>query len=344
MSGAEFKRLRELLGYSASEVASYLQTLGAPIVTERSVYRLQQRSTVPERYVAALCELAGLEAFTRATASIAPAQLEEPVRDRAVRIVSEVRKRPRASLPEPIGTDQFIRFLNALPTAARLTEWINLFREALRDFLGDVDRVTVNVNYMCDLGDATPGIPSLVMTEHLGPDGGRSVVRVQPQSGDQSPTERLLEQFKSNGYDLSVYWEPVSQDYQYRDSYLGSIILWRGRDRRRISQGTEVLLRSLEPFIVFALTDAIARHHRATPFDRAFDDALAHLRRDANLTETESRTLVFLLLGHSYKQIAAAIPISLDAVRKQIGSIYRKTGTRSSAELFAKYFTHRRVL
>ncbi len=63
ISGLDLKRIRESCGYSAREFANLLNSTGARITTARSVYRLEERSTIPSRYVDALAKLVGAKNF-----------------------------------------------------------------------------------------------------------------------------------------------------------------------------------------------------------------------------------------------------------------------------------------
>lgn len=339
LSGNKFKALRRKLGFSAAEFAHYLASVDAPIQTDRSVFRLETTCTVSARYVDALRQLAGIDAFESALAevvAIAAGSRSIPSRVSSPR----KRKRDRVGIGQS-DPDRFLRLMNSLPMQSRIDDWLGLFREVLREFFGDVDRVTVNVNHTFRLNAVTQSGTEMIATEHkvIGSEG--SIVRVTLERDEDAPADRLLREFRSNGYCIDEYQAPVSQDYFVGGAYLGTIFLWRSRSQRGISNETVELFRSLEPFMLFALTDIVARNHHAKPFDEAFDDALANLLREAHLTDQEGRVVVLLLLGHKYRQIAERLNISIDAVRKHTQSIYRKTGTKGSAQLFAKYFTFR---
>jgi DNA-binding CsgD family transcriptional regulator len=98
---------------------------------------------------------------------------------------------------------------------------------------------------------------------------------------------------------------------------------------------------SLEPFLIFALSDLVTRHYYAKPIDRVFTDILRELSLDSGLSTQDIRILSLMLLGYSYKQVADRMELSIDTIRKHMKRIYRKTRTGSLAELFAKYFTPR---
>lgn len=56
-----------------------------------------------------------------------------------------------------------------------------------------------------------------------------------------------------------------------------------------------------------------------------------------NLTDREKQILQLLIKGNSYKELAAAIFISVETLNSHIKSIYRKLNVHSRGELSAKY-------
>ena len=63
ITGRDMKKIRERCGYAAREFAELLCSMGARITTARSVYRLEERWTMPSRYVDALVKLVGAKNF-----------------------------------------------------------------------------------------------------------------------------------------------------------------------------------------------------------------------------------------------------------------------------------------
>jgi DNA-binding NarL/FixJ family response regulator len=59
--------------------------------------------------------------------------------------------------------------------------------------------------------------------------------------------------------------------------------------------------------------------------------------QDCNLTEREKEILQLLIKGNSYKEIAAAIFISVETLNSHIKNIYRKLNVHSRSELAARY-------
>lgn len=239
--------------------------------------------------------------------------------------------------------DHVLQFLNALPVTGDTVEWINTFREALKCMLGDVDRVAVQVNLNCDLEHPERYTPTIDISQ-LSTTSRRSAqtVVMTTQWEGQNPAEKMIEEFRQMGYPLSDYHAPHSFSYHYgSNAYLGTILLFRERTKQPITDRTLEAMASLEPFIVFALSDLVTRHYYAKPIDRVFGEILTELGREAGLSSQDNRILSLMLLGYSYKQVADRMELSIDTIRKHMKRIYRKTRTGSLAELFAKYFTPR---
>jgi DNA-binding NarL/FixJ family response regulator len=147
---------------------------------------------------------------------------------------------------------------------------------------------------------------------------------------------------RRQGFPFSDYHPPLTFEYLYQEqAYLGTAVFWRERRKEPTSQATIETIRSIRPFIIFALSDLVARHKFDNPVDNVFNSALNEMIDDAGLTSQEQRIAILQLMGQSYKEIADTLNVSLDTVKKHFKQIHRKTGTRGQAELFAKYFTSR---
>lgn len=232
-----------------------------------------------------------------------------------------------------------VRFLNAMPVSGDRLEWIDTFREALRDLLGGVDRVSIAADFGCDLVSPETYRPATYVQQHT------SSSQVQVESADDSPLERLINGFKQQGIPFHLYHNPHGFIYFYREEvYLGAIFLWREIHHPPISEETLEILEELRPFITFALSDLVAQHQVRNPIGRVFYTALNALKEDAGLTFQEERVITLQLLGHSYREIADRLYVTVDTIKKHFKQVYRKTKTKGQSELFAKYFTPRFAL
>ncbi len=238
--------------------------------------------------------------------------------------------------------DRILQFLNALPVSGDPFEWIPAFRDGLGALLGDVDRVTINVNLGCDLEHPENYKPGLTVTKHSAEVDAESSVFVASHAQDGAPADRLLDDLRRQGYPLDRYHPPLGFDYYFGGkAYLGTIFLWRELDREPVSRDTLATIKAMEAFIIFALSDLVARRQHSEPDVRVFTDALRGLTANSGLSNQELRVVILQLFGHSYKEMADMLGISVDGVKHHLKMIHRKTGARSYTELFAKYFTPR---
>ncbi len=239
--------------------------------------------------------------------------------------------------------EEMLRFLNSLPVTGDPFAWIPVFREELARLLGDVDRITVSVNFNCDLQDPENYRPEMSIAQHV------PVIQEEGMSGTTTlksmhgtPIERLVEELHNQGYPLDDYYPPLGFDfYLSGQAYLGVILLWRERCNPPISDVSQKLMGSIEPFLAFVLSDLVARRQQAEPDVRIFSDALQQLTNQVKLSRQEQRVVILQLFGHSYKDIADLLGVSVDGAKHHLKMVHRKTGTRSYTELFAKYFMPR---
>ncbi len=236
-----------------------------------------------------------------------------------------------------------IRFLNALPTTGDTPQWCMGFRDALRDILGDVDRISINVHLECDLINPSETAITTFVSQHITPNKGQDTsIQIVSRHGVGEHSERILSTMRQQGFPFELYHLPSAFDYYHRGlEYLGTIILWREIGRQPLSAETLELMGQIRPFIEFALSDLVVRHRFESPIDRVFYEAINAMVDEAGLTDQEKRIVILQLMGHSYKDMANELAISLDTVKKHFKQIHRKTRTRGQAELFAKYFTSR---
>jgi DNA-binding CsgD family transcriptional regulator len=245
------------------------------------------------------------------------------------------------SLP-PLVPENILQFLNALPLTGDSVEWINAFREGLKNVLGDVDRVALAVNINCNLQHPEQSEWITIWQHSMTVSGSSQTAVTNSNVEGKTQAEKMIEEFRQMGYPLDEYHAPLSFNYSYGGkAYLGTILLFRDRTKQPISARTIDAMAALEPFFVFALSDLVSRHYYARPIDRVFTDILKELAGESGLSTQDIRILSLMLLGYSYKQVADRMELSIDTIRKHMKRIYRKTRTGSLAELFAKYFTPR---
>lgn len=236
-----------------------------------------------------------------------------------------------------------IGFLNSLPTTSDTVGWITAFRDGLQQLLPDVDRLTLSVNTLCELQNPDLYRPTVNYMESF-PSGerGQGEVTVSRAVDNQEPADRHLAHLIMRGFPVKAYHSPRVYVYRYSGTaHLATLLLWREKGKVDISPATLAFMAEIEPFLVFMFSDLVTRHQHAKPGDRSFIDALAVMAQEAQLTEQERRAVILQLFGHSYQEIADRLHLSIDTVRKHVKNIYRKTGTGSYTELFAKYFTSR---
>jgi DNA-binding CsgD family transcriptional regulator len=246
--------------------------------------------------------------------------------------------RAARSLPD---SDALIRLMNSLPLSLDVADAITVLRGELMAILPDVDRVVISVDTACDLANPELYRPTLdVIQDATSRETARRRVHVREFSAEKSSMEALLQLLRRQGYPIDDYHPPEFFELTYeQQAPLGTIFLWRELSKPPISQSTRNLLERLIPFLIYALSNIVARHQYRSPGDRIFRNALEQMSNECSLTPQERRVVTYRLYGHSYKVIAAELEVSEDTVKKHLGSVHRKTKTAGHAELFAKYFS-----
>lgn len=236
------------------------------------------------------------------------------------------------------------QFLNSLPITGDVADWIAAFKEALAMFLADVDRITINIDLNFDLIDPENYDVRQIISQHVpgSEESARKRVAITAaRYRTGAPSESLVVNAARSGFPVDSFHGPTCFDYMVGSGYIGSLILWRNRTESPISEQSIEMMNMLEPFIQFVLSDIIVRNKAARPVDAAFSDALKRMNEDANLTVQEERVVVLQLMGHSYKEMADVLSISVDGIKKHFSQIHRKTKTKSLSALFARYFSFR---
>lgn len=239
---------------------------------------------------------------------------------------------PTGSIPEHI-----LQFLNGLPICGGRKEMILQIRQSLLLLFPEIDHITFAVNFACDLAapetyQPKSGISQYPNTAYVSADS----------NSDSDPIARILSSLRQQGHQFDQYHEPLGFAYYHADiAYLGVVIIWKSADSSPISEGVSIMMSQLQPFLKYMLANVVAHDRLSRPIGAVFTSAIAEMVRDAGLSSQEERVVLLQLLGHSYREIADRLYVTVDTVKKHFKQIYRKTKTKSQSELFAKYFTTR---
>jgi len=240
--------------------------------------------------------------------------------------------------------DDLLNVLVRLPTRCDLAVCADELRKSLRLILRDVDRISIDINTSCDLLNPNDYRPDMMVSQSVVSGREETDLEVTAARSPGAMAAHLLERFRVQGVSLDIYHPPIWREYYYEGSaYLGTIFLWRERSEPELSERTLARLDALEPFIVFLLTDIVTRHHYAHPLERVFNEVVATLSDACGLGLQERKILILRLHGETYKQIADQMNITINTVSKHVSSIYRRTHTTSTIDLFAKYFAPRMI-
>jgi DNA-binding CsgD family transcriptional regulator len=244
--------------------------------------------------------------------------------------------------PPPISKaipDKVLEFLNSLPVTIDTRTWLVAFKQALSRLLGDVDLISIDINTDCDLRFPDEYATDIVVSQHFDTTG-RGQSRVSICAKEATRTKALVNEMRRSGFPLERYHLPTSFEYTLgTKAHVGTILLFRERERPPIEAATIELMKSLEACMVFILTDCIARRRRVEVVESAFVDVFAGIADTHQLTTREREVLVLQLIGKSYKEISGILCVTVDAVRNNVKNVHRKTGCSSNAELFGKFFT-----
>lgn len=250
---------------------------------------------------------------------------------------------PAGELP---GIADVAAFLDSLPAGAELLAWSEAFRNGLMRMLGDVDRVSMLVNIMASLVIKEPEKQkkaTLIIAQSVV--SGKTTVEVTDQADQLTDekwhAERMMQTLRARRFPFRQYRKPLAYVYFSEGAYLGIIVLWRQKSRPPISERTHRIMEALRPVLTLVLTAYCARRQLSVPIEDAFASQLHSLSETSNLSVQERRTLILLLLGMTYAEAATTLNVSINTVRHHLRGIHTKTGTRSQAELFAKFFTPR---
>lgn len=248
-------------------------------------------------------------------------------------------------MPYP-PTERLLKFLNDLPTTSDFSEWCDRFNAGLQELLGDVDRVSIGIEFPGQIEEFADEVDHEVhirIMEFSNQDAGneRQDVTVETESSHNAitPAELFVESARRLGYPVDRHQPPIGYDYYSEErNHLGSIILWRDHGNPPISKATQQFMVALEPFLCYVLSDYLARVQSDNPMPVAFRRAMYKMCLETGLTMQEQKIMWLRMFGHSYKGIADVLAVSVGTVKKHLNTIHHKTETRSLAEIFGKYF------
>jgi DNA-binding CsgD family transcriptional regulator len=255
---------------------------------------------------------------------------------------SKVETNPDVQSPEVDMPSTILRLINDLPTELDHVEWIWHFQRILSKMILGVDRFIIAINTECDLLDSHNYHPDVEAVQIVPTDSSSARKRqtkvVQP--GVEPPYHRVLNSMRNDGFPFQEYHPPQAIDYFVDGkAYLGTIILLREVHSPSIPKQSIDLMRRLERFIVFMLSDCVVRQKYTRPVSTAFNKAFGQLADAYQLTIAERGVFLLQLLGQSYDEIADSLNVSVNTVSFHVQSIHNKTGAPSIAKLFARYFT-----
>lgn len=259
---------------------------------------------------------------------------------------SPARVASRGMARERIVAETVIAFLNLLPTANDAKAWIEAVKTGLERLLR-VERVTISVNINVDLDHQSAPKPgrgrprkrrTVGIVQHGMAERDRTTVSAERWEGAR--VDRVLEGMRKGRFPMRRYHPPVGFDYYHESGQaIGTIILWQGRSLPAIPERTRALMEELRPFFTFLLTDCIARRPRDLFDVRTFTSIVMRMAEQTGLSQREREILIPHILGRNVEQIAELLGIATRTVKAHITAINRKSGCRTSTELFARYLT-----
>jgi DNA-binding CsgD family transcriptional regulator/transposase-like protein len=237
-----------------------------------------------------------------------------------------------------IDSNGWVDLLCKLPDTSDVKEWVDGIRTILHTLFSDIDRISVSVNSQCDLRDPESYEPHTSFIHVFSSSRVRQRLTVARKKAGEHVAD-IIEGFKHSNFPFTSYHPPCYLVLRYKGvAYLGTFFFWRDKEKPEISSDTLRKLLGLETFLTFIMSDYVVRSHYFNATFSQIPDRLDFFIKAAGLTKQERSVALHAVLGYSYDQIADLLCISLDTVRHHMKSIYRKTGTHSDAELFAKYF------
>lgn len=237
-------------------------------------------------------------------------------------------------------SDRAKALMNSLPLSLNTVEWGTELRHALLAYLGDVDHIVVVVCTTLDLVHPDTNRHGQFHNQSYYTRTEKARVHVTGTS-ERKGWETVVERGERDGFPLHLYHPAIGFDYFYKtsESYLGSILLLRLKNKPRISPRTLARLEELRPFLVYVLSDHVARQRLLNPADLIFRDLVPRIAADAKLTEREQQVLMLMVVNYTKAEMAEHLNITVQTVASHIRHIYAKTGVSRAGDIWSRYMT-----
>ncbi len=244
--------------------------------------------------------------------------------------------------PTPVAIAHLIvDHINALAADIPLADWIEAVRTLVAAQFAEVDRISISLNANCPLEKPDGYDPRLHVAEYP--------VQVNPSdqavfvaSRDDSAGANLLDGFRRMGVPLDLYHDPVIIEYKYRGlAYLGTMFLWREKERESISQKTLETFGYLAPFLMLAFTNAVLFERLRNPAEIIAHRALEEISSKFGLTRQQQRVITYRIFGLSHKVIAGKMGVREDSVRRYAKAAYTKCHVSGHTDFVAFLITPR---
>lgn len=242
---------------------------------------------------------------------------------------------------EPLVPERIARFLGSLPITAEPTEWMQGFCAAVKEFVGDVDTILVELSLTHNLQYSDDEIITR-NANLLAREEARYVAMNVDRCGPDP--QYLLQKARVMGYDIDSYY-PVLQ-YRYLDppssgptgerEYYGMIGLLRSKKKSPISERTIEFFVQLDPFLRFVFSGFCRKYRAAQPLVSSIARIVSPLVSGGSRSAKDFSVVLLRLYGFNHAQIAGMLHCSEYAVAKRLRHVYRSTGCASVFELYQR--------
>lgn len=242
---------------------------------------------------------------------------------------------------DPLVSERMLSLLNNLPTHTNTTTWAIDLRNLFLQTFPDVDHVVISIvsttNPLEPKSDIGREIRTLNGVLNSSTKTFGLKIREKDPNGPRDWLD-LIGPGKESGFPFDQYHDPIGFNVQHGEgAYCGAIILFRKKGKSPISETTTRDIERILPFLGYVYSDHVSRRQNENPTNDAFRDIVHRVGQNSSLTKREIEALLLLVSGYSYDGIADALQVARGTVNTHIKSLYRKTGTSSVKDLFARY-------